>query len=85
MVNEHELADMLGDGSATDSGDESGDGHWERLGERVRSELGIASLVVTSIIAAKAGHLVLRKVLLRSLVVGVGTMAVSYLAGLALF
>ncbi len=45
----------------------------------------IASLVVTSIIAAKAGHLVLRKVLLRSLVVGVGTMAVSYLAGLALF
>jgi VIT1/CCC1 family predicted Fe2+/Mn2+ transporter len=37
----------------------------------------IASLVVTSIIAAKAGHLVLRKVLLRSLVVGVGTMAVS--------
>lgn len=47
VVNEHELADMLGDGSATDSGDESGDGHWERLGERVRSELGIASLVVT--------------------------------------
>lgn len=45
----------------------------------------IASLVVTSIIAAKAGHLVLRKVLLRSLVVGVGTIAVSYLAGLALF
>lgn len=42
----------------------------------------IASLVLTSIIAARADHLVLRKVLLRSLAVGVGTMAVSYLAGL---
>ena len=42
----------------------------------------IASLVLTSIIAARAGHMVLRKVLLRSLAVGVGTMAVSYLAGL---
>lgn len=45
----------------------------------------IASLVLTSIIAARAGHLVLRKVLLRSLAVGIGTMAVSYLAGLVLF
>ena len=45
----------------------------------------IVSLTVTSIIAARAGHVVLRKVLVRSLVVGIGTMAVSYLAGLALF
>ena len=45
----------------------------------------IVSLTVTSIIAARAGHLVLRKVLVRSLVVGIGTMAVSYVAGLLLF
>ena len=45
----------------------------------------IVSLTVTSIIAARAGHLVLRKVLVRSLVVGIGTMAVSYVAGLVLF
>ena len=45
----------------------------------------IVSLTVTSIIAARAGHLVLRKVLARSLVVGIGTMAVSYVAGLVLF
>lgn len=45
----------------------------------------IASLTLTSVIAARAGHLVLRKVLARSLVVGIGTMAVSYLAGLVLF
>lgn len=45
----------------------------------------IVSLLLTSIIAARAGHLVWRKVLLRSLVVGIGTMAVSYLAGLAFF
>lgn len=45
----------------------------------------IVSLTVTSIIAARAGHLVLRKVLVRSLVVGIGTIAVSYVAGLVLF
>ncbi|HYP73009.1 MAG TPA: VIT1/CCC1 transporter family protein [Microbacterium sp.] len=45
----------------------------------------IASLTLTSMIAARAGHLALRRVLLRSLAVGIGTMAVSYLAGLALF
>ncbi|MBG0717100.1 hypothetical protein G3N18_03235 [Microbacterium sp. 2C] len=45
----------------------------------------IVSLTVASIIAARAGHLVLRKVLVRSLVVGIGTMAVSYVAGLVLF
>lgn len=45
----------------------------------------IASLTLTSIIAARAGHLVLRRVLLRSLAVGIGTMSVSYLAGLAFF
>lgn len=45
----------------------------------------IVSLTVTSIIAARAGHLVLRKVLVRSLFVGIGTMAVSYVAGIVLF
>ncbi len=45
----------------------------------------IVSLLLTSIIAARAGHLVWRKVLLRSLAVGIGTMVVSYLAGLAFF
>lgn len=45
----------------------------------------IVSLTLTSLIAARAGHLVLRRVLVRSLAVGIGTMAVSYLAGLALF
>lgn len=45
----------------------------------------VVSLTVTSIIAARAGHLVLRTVLLRSLAVGIGTMTVSYLAGLVLF
>lgn len=45
----------------------------------------ILSLTLTSIIAARAGHLVLRKVLVRSLTVGIGTMAVSYVAGLLLF
>ena len=45
----------------------------------------IVSLTVTSIIAARAGHLVLRKVLVRNLVVGIGTMTVSYVAGLVLF
>lgn len=45
----------------------------------------VFSLLLTSLIAARAGHLILRRVLARSLAVGLGTMAVSYLAGLALF
>ena len=45
----------------------------------------IASLVLTSLIAARRGHLSVRAVMIRSLTVGIGTMAVSYLAGLALF
>lgn len=45
----------------------------------------IVSLTLTSIVAARAGHLALGRVLLRSLTVGIGTMAVSYLAGLAFF
>lgn len=45
----------------------------------------IASLTLTSIIASRAGHLALGKVLVRSLTVGIGTMAVSYLAGLVFF
>ena len=45
----------------------------------------IASLIATSIVASRAGHLTLWRVLARSLAVGVGTMAVSYVAGLALF
>ena len=48
VVNEHELADMLGDGSPSDGGSGgSGEGHWAELGERVRTELGIGSIVVT--------------------------------------
>ncbi|WP_431804661.1 VIT1/CCC1 transporter family protein [Microbacterium sp. bgisy203] len=45
----------------------------------------VVSLTVTSVVAAQAGHLSVVKVLARSLFVGVGTMAVSYVAGLALF
>lgn len=54
VVNEHELADMLGDDSPSDGGSGesggsggSGEGHWAELGERVRTELGIGSIVVT--------------------------------------
>lgn len=45
----------------------------------------VISLVATSLIAARAGHLRLTKVLARTLGVGLGTMAISYLAGLAFF
>ena len=44
-----------------------------------------ASLILTSVIAARAGHLELWKVLARTLAVGLGTMGVSYLAGVAFF
>lgn len=45
----------------------------------------VASLVLTSYFAARTGRLMMRRVLARSLTVGVGTMAVSYLAGLVFF
>ncbi|ALJ21817.1 VIT1/CCC1 transporter family protein [Microbacterium sp. No. 7] len=45
----------------------------------------VVSLAVTSLVAARAGHLNLRRALLRTLTVGIGTMAVSYIAGLVLF
>lgn len=45
----------------------------------------VLSLVLTSLVAAQAGHLMLRRVLMRTLVVGLGTMGVSYVAGLAFF
>ncbi len=45
----------------------------------------VLSLMLTSLVAARAGHLMLRRVLVRTLVVGLGTMGVSYVAGLAFF
>lgn len=45
----------------------------------------VVSLAVTSFVAARAGHLNLRRALVRTLTVGIGTMAVSYVAGLVLF
>jgi len=45
----------------------------------------VAALVLTSIIAARATRLSLVRTLVRALVVGVGTLAISYLAGLVLF
>ena len=49
VVNEHELADMLGEGhdSAATHIDADDESRWALLGERVRSELGIPSFVVT--------------------------------------
>jgi len=44
-----------------------------------------ASLTLTSLVASGAGHLSVRRTLVRTLVVGVGTLAVSYLAGRVLF
>ncbi len=45
----------------------------------------VVSLVLTSLIAAGVGRLSVLRTLVRSLLVGLGTMAVSYLAGLAFF
>jgi len=45
----------------------------------------IASLTLTSLVASGAGDLSVRRTLVRTLTVGVGTLAVSYLAGRALF
>jgi vacuolar iron transporter family protein len=43
------------------------------------------SLIVTSIIGARTGHMKLKRALVRALTVGLGTMAVSYLAGSLIF
>jgi VIT1/CCC1 family predicted Fe2+/Mn2+ transporter len=43
------------------------------------------SLIATSAIGARTGHMKLPRVLARALTVGLGTMAVSYLAGSVLF
>jgi vacuolar iron transporter family protein len=43
------------------------------------------SLIVTSAIGARTGHMKLARTLVRALTVGLGTMAVSYLAGTLIF
>ncbi|MEQ6898103.1 VIT1/CCC1 transporter family protein [Microbacterium sp. KR10-403] len=45
----------------------------------------VVSLVAVSLIAARAGHLSVRRTIVRSLIVGVGTTLISYLVGLFLF
>jgi VIT1/CCC1 family predicted Fe2+/Mn2+ transporter len=45
----------------------------------------IVSLIVTSSIGARTGHIKLPRALARALTVGLGTMAVSYLAGSLIF
>jgi vacuolar iron transporter family protein len=45
----------------------------------------VVSLVVTSIIGARTGHMKLSRALARALTVGLGTMAISYLAGSLIF
>ena len=45
----------------------------------------VLSLIVTSSIGARAGHMKLLRTLARALVVGLGTMAVSFLAGSLIF
>lgn len=45
----------------------------------------VAALVLTSIVAARAAHLSAPRTIARSLTVGIGTIVVSYLAGLVLF
>ena len=45
----------------------------------------VASLTLTSVVASGAGDLSVRRTLIRTLAVGVGTLAGSYLAGRALF
>ena len=45
----------------------------------------VASLSLTSVVAARLGHLSAVRMLVRSLVVGLGTMAISYVAGLFFF
>lgn len=43
------------------------------------------SLIVTSAVGARTGHMKLSRTLVRALTVGLGTMAVSYLAGTLIF
>lgn len=45
----------------------------------------VVALVLTSIVTARTGHISVGRTLVRTLAVGVGTMAVSYLAGSLLF
>ena len=45
----------------------------------------VASLTLTSLVAARAGDLSVSRTLVRTLAVGVGTLAVSYLIGRVLF
>jgi len=45
----------------------------------------IVSLTITSLVVSRTGHLPTTRVLVRTLVVGVGTMLISYLAGFFLF
>ena len=44
----------------------------------------VASLIITSIIAARSAYLSARRTIVRTLVVGLGTLGISYVAGLAL-
>ena len=44
----------------------------------------VVSLIITSIIAARSSYLSARRTIIRTLVVGLGTLGISYLAGLAL-
>ena len=45
----------------------------------------VVSLILTSGIGARTGHMNLPRTLVRALTVGLGTMAVSYLAGILIF
>lgn len=57
----------------------------------IRLEMGVilaavaAALTLTSIVGARAGHLNVSFTLIRTLVIGIGTIAVSYLAGRIVF
>lgn len=44
----------------------------------------VVSLIITSVIAAQSSHVSTGRMIARTLIVGIGTMAVSYAAGLAL-
>jgi VIT1/CCC1 family predicted Fe2+/Mn2+ transporter len=44
----------------------------------------VVSLIITSLIAARSSYLSARRTIIRTLVVGLGTLGISYLAGLAL-
>ena len=44
----------------------------------------VVSLIITSIIAARSSYLSARRTIIRTLIVGLGTLGISYLAGMAL-